>query len=43
MVSSLLPASMRIVARDQSTFTTPAGRTRVQFYALIEKPVTGTT
>jgi len=39
MVSTLLPASMRIVTSDQSRFPTPAGRTRVLFHALIEKPV----
>jgi SAM-dependent methyltransferase len=41
MVSSLLPPSMRIVASDQSRFTTPAGKTRILFHALIDKPVKG--
>jgi SAM-dependent methyltransferase len=36
-VRELLPASMTIVASDQYAFTAKAGRTRLQFYALIEK------
>jgi SAM-dependent methyltransferase len=42
LVSTLLPPSMRIVASDQSRFTTPAGKARIMFHALIEKPLAGT-